>query len=91
MISKGVLLLHDNARPRTSRMTRELIESFGWDILDHAPYSPDLAPNYFPLFRYLKHSLGGKYFSDNEKVKAVVNWLSNQVADFFEEDFQHLI
>ncbi|GFU99083.1 hypothetical protein TNCV_1227971 [Trichonephila clavipes] len=29
MLSKGILLLHDNAMPHTSRMTRELIESLG--------------------------------------------------------------
>ncbi|GFY09069.1 mariner Mos1 transposase [Trichonephila clavipes] len=85
MLSKGVLLLHDNARPRT---TRELIESLGWEVLDHAPYSPDLAQSDFHLFRYLKYSLGGKRFNDNDEVKAVVNsWLSDQAADFFEESF----
>ncbi|GFV74526.1 mariner Mos1 transposase [Trichonephila clavipes] len=40
MLSKGVLLHHDNARPHTSRTTRKLIESFGWKVLNHAPYSP---------------------------------------------------
>ncbi|GFX00445.1 hypothetical protein TNCV_2090951 [Trichonephila clavipes] len=29
MLSKGVLHLHDNARPHTSQTTRDLIESFG--------------------------------------------------------------
>ncbi|GFV88682.1 hypothetical protein TNCV_1594021 [Trichonephila clavipes] len=29
MLSKGVLLLHDNARPHTSGINREFIESFG--------------------------------------------------------------
>ncbi|GFW20201.1 histone-lysine N-methyltransferase SETMAR [Trichonephila clavipes] len=73
-------------------MTRELIESIGWEFLDHAPYSPDLAPSNLHLFRYLQHSLGGKHFSDNEKVKAAVNsWLSNQATGFFEERFQNLI
>ncbi|GFX95023.1 hypothetical protein TNCV_3046551 [Trichonephila clavipes] len=42
--------------------------------------------------KYLKHTLGGKRFSDNEKVKvAVKSWLSNQAADLFEERFQNLI
>ncbi|GFW48797.1 uncharacterized protein TNCV_4243771 [Trichonephila clavipes] len=53
MLSKGVLLLHDNARPHTSRTTRVLIESFGWEVLNHAPYSvrPDLAlPAIFTSF-----------------------------------------
>ncbi|GFT40343.1 mariner Mos1 transposase [Trichonephila clavipes] len=57
MLSKGVLLLHDNARPHTSRTTRKLIESLGWVALGHAPYSPDLAPSDFHLFRYLKTQL----------------------------------
>ncbi|GFS84174.1 mariner Mos1 transposase [Trichonephila clavipes] len=88
MLSKGVLLLHDNARPHTSRTTQKLIKSIGWTVLDHAPYIPDLAPRDFHLFRYLKHSLSGKCFSDNEEVKAAVNsWLSNQATDFFEESF----
>ncbi|GFV87716.1 histone-lysine N-methyltransferase SETMAR [Trichonephila clavipes] len=73
MLSKGVLLLHDNVRPHTFRMTRELIDSFGWEVWDHAPYIPDLALSDFPLFRDPKYSLGGKHFSYNEEVKAVVN------------------
>ncbi|GFU67289.1 uncharacterized protein TNCV_3556151 [Trichonephila clavipes] len=78
MLSKGVLLLHDNARPLPPRTTRELIQSFGWEVLNHAPYSPDLAPREFHLFQYLIYSLGGKPFSDNEEMKAAVNsWLSN--------------
>ncbi|GFY32492.1 histone-lysine N-methyltransferase SETMAR [Trichonephila clavipes] len=46
----------------------------------------------FHRFRYLKHSLGGKRFSDSEEKKAAVNCcLSNQAADFFEEGFRNLI
>ncbi|GFV35017.1 mariner Mos1 transposase [Trichonephila clavipes] len=67
MLSNGVLFLHDNTRNHSSRTTRDLIGSFGWEVLDHAPYSHDLAPSDFHLFRYLKHSLGGKRFSDNKK------------------------
>ncbi|GFX95216.1 histone-lysine N-methyltransferase SETMAR [Trichonephila clavipes] len=60
------------------------------NLLDHAPYNPDLAPSDFHLFRYLKH--GAKRFSDNEEVKAAVNsWLSDQAVDFFEEGFQNLV
>ncbi|GFW59993.1 hypothetical protein TNCV_4864481 [Trichonephila clavipes] len=34
---------------------------------------PDLVPSDFHLLRYLKRSLGGKRFSDNEERKAAVN------------------
>ncbi|GFW90411.1 mariner Mos1 transposase [Trichonephila clavipes] len=89
MLSKGVLLLHGNARLHTSRTTLDLIESFGWEVLNPTPYSPDLTSSDFHLFPHLKHCLR---FSDNEKVKAAVNSSrSNQAADFFEEGFQNLV
>lgn len=92
MLTKGVLLLHDNARPHNSQKTRDLIDSFGWEVLDHAPYSPDLAPSDFHLFRYLKHHLGGQRFNDDNEVKAAVNsWLSEQAAEFFEEGIKNLV
>ncbi|GFX78367.1 histone-lysine N-methyltransferase SETMAR [Trichonephila clavipes] len=72
--------------------TQELIKSFPWKVLDHAPYSPDLDASDFHFFRYLKHSIGGKRFRDNEEVEAVVNsWLSDQATDFFEEGFKNLV
>ncbi|KAJ4428773.1 hypothetical protein ANN_25766 [Periplaneta americana] len=46
-LSRGVVLLHDNARPHTAASTRELLDQFGWEIFDHPPYSPDLAPSDF--------------------------------------------
>ncbi|GFT25630.1 histone-lysine N-methyltransferase SETMAR [Trichonephila clavipes] len=89
MLSKGILPLHDNAKRQTSHTTPELIEYFGWEILNHAPYSSDIAPIDFNLFWYPKHSLDGKRLSDNEIVEAAVNpWLSDQVTDFFEEGFE---
>ncbi|GFS57044.1 mariner Mos1 transposase [Trichonephila clavipes] len=92
MLSKDILLFHLNARTRTSRTTQESIESLDWEVLDHAPYSPDLAPSDLHLFRNLKYSCGGKRFSENEEVKAAVNSsLSNQVADFFKNGLQNLI
>ncbi|KAL1140180.1 hypothetical protein AAG570_000112 [Ranatra chinensis] len=47
-------LLHDNARPNTARVTQNLLVSFGWDIVTHTRYSPDLAPSDFHLFIKMK-------------------------------------
>lgn len=92
MLTKGILLLHDNARPHTAVRTQELISSFGWNVLDHPPYSPDLAPSDFHLFRHLKEHLGGKRFGSDEEVKTAVNtWFSEQAAEFFEEGIQNLV
>lgn len=50
MRSKGIVFLHDNARPHTANQTQELI----WEQLDHPPYSPDLAPSNYHMFLHLK-------------------------------------
>jgi hypothetical protein len=45
MLTKGVVLLYDNARPHTAARTNASIKLFNWEIFDHLPYSPDLAPS----------------------------------------------
>jgi hypothetical protein len=45
---------------------KTLLEKFNWDILNHPPYSLDLAPNNFPLFLHLKEHLTGKKFNDDD-------------------------
>ncbi|KAG8247946.1 Zinc finger and BTB domain-containing protein 41 [Homalodisca vitripennis] len=49
--------------------------------LEHPPYSPDLAPSDFHLFRYLKEFLGGKRFdTDDEKEAAEADtWKSDHI------------
>ena len=50
-LSRGIVLIHDNARPHTARLTQNLLrDEFHWDTFDHPPYSPDLAPSDFHLF-----------------------------------------
>ncbi|UYV72575.1 hypothetical protein LAZ67_9003819 [Cordylochernes scorpioides] len=45
---RGVLLHHDNARPHTSAQTLDFLANFGVYLVTHPPYSPDLAPcDYF--------------------------------------------
>jgi hypothetical protein len=50
MMTSGVVLLHDNARPHTAVRTRALLEHFNRELLDHPPYNRDLAPRDHQLF-----------------------------------------
>ncbi|CAG4985279.1 unnamed protein product [Colias eurytheme] len=48
-------------------------EELKFELLPHAPYSPDLAPSDYFLFPNLKKWLGGKRFASNEDVETTVN------------------
>lgn len=92
MLTKGVILLHDNARPHAANRTQDLIREFGWEQLDHPPYSPDLAPSDYHMFLHLKKHLAGVRHDDDDEVKtAVFEWLSRQAAEFYDDGIQKLI
>ncbi|UYV60659.1 hypothetical protein LAZ67_1001772 [Cordylochernes scorpioides] len=71
-LSKGVLFLHDNARPHASCKTVFTIIKLGFEVLEHPAYSPDLAPSDYFLFGLLKKELKGKRFDSDEDVQKVV-------------------
>jgi transposase len=83
-LQRGIVLLHDNARPHTANPTYELLWRYNWEVLDHPPYSPDLAPSDFHLFGPLKKHLGGRRFTtDSEVQQAVMSWLQDFDTYFF--------
>jgi histone-lysine N-methyltransferase SETMAR len=92
MLSRGVVMLHDNACQHTATATQYLIATFGWEQFDHPPYSPDLAPSDFHVFLHLKTLLGGRQFHDDNKVKEAINtWYALQVASFYDAAIQKLV
>jgi len=90
-LSRKVLLFHDNARPHSAKKTQTLLEKFKWEIFDHPPYSPDLAPSDFFLFPKLKESLGGHHFNSNDEVKDFVKlFFKKQGTDFYKQGLSKL-
>ena len=73
---KLIVFHHDNARPHTSLSTRTKLLELGWKVMSHPPYSPDLAPSDYHLFRSLQNFLNGKNFSNNDDLKS-------HLAEFF--------
>jgi len=67
---KGVILLHDNSRPHVAKLTEQKIEQFGWELLAHPPWSPDLGPSDYHLFRSLLHHLCNKHYEDFDELKS---------------------
>ena len=89
-LTQGVLLLHDNARPRTAHLTINTIWQLNWEVLKHPAYSPDLAPSDFHLFGPLKNALRGQFAADDEVKEAVHDWLRSQPQTFFSNGIKKL-
>jgi len=47
-------------------MAEHLVEEMGWKLLQHLPYSPDLAPSNFHLFGPQSESLGDIMFKNDD-------------------------
>jgi len=54
LLSKRVLLLHDNTHPHTAAHTVDTLCDSKFEVLKHPLYSPDLAPSDFHLFGPMK-------------------------------------
>ncbi|GFX09582.1 histone-lysine N-methyltransferase SETMAR [Trichonephila clavipes] len=76
ILTKGVVLLHDNARPHTARRTAAVLTEFGWELFDYPSYSSDLAPSDFHVFLLLKKLLSSvECFGNDEELKTSVTRL----------------
>jgi histone-lysine N-methyltransferase SETMAR len=90
LLSTGVLLQHDNARPHTAHSTVATIQDLSFECLPHPPYSPDPDPSDFHISGALKEAMGGRSFRSNKEVQqAVHKWLHSQTKDFFLEVSMH--
>ena len=72
LLRDGPLILHDNARPHLGKVVTGLLSKYEWEVLPHAPYSPDMSPPDFDLFPKVKEQMRGHRFSSLEEVSAAV-------------------
>lgn len=89
---RGIILLHDNARPHTAKMTQEKISQVGWELLPHPPYSPDLSPTDYHLFLSMSNFLSGKkYHSVNDVQSDMSLFFVSKKPEFYERGIFSLI
>ena len=83
-LTKGVLLHQDNAPAHKSLVAMSAVHDCGFELIDHPPYSPDLAPSDYFLFPNLKKHLAGKrYKSDDDVISAVEDFFEGQEENFY--------
>ena len=77
------ILYQDNAPAHRANSTQLEIDLLGFEVLEHPPYSPNLAPMDFRTFPDVKHDLRGKRFNNAHELtfaarkivsKLDVNW-----------------
>jgi len=84
MLTRGPLLLHDNALAHMPPVAQAVVKDIGFEQLSHLPYSPDLAPSNFYLFQHLKkHLRGTRFFDDDELKQATESYLDNMPQEFY--------
>lgn len=81
---ESVILQHDNARPHVAIVVKNYLEGQNWEILPHPPYSPDIAPSDYHLFRSMQNALSRQKFrSDGEAKKWVDDFIAQKEQEFF--------
>ena len=85
------ILLHDNARLHTSRKTVSKLQELKLETLRHPPYSPDLAPTDYHLFRNLDNFLQGKKFNSQGAVESAFReFMATRASGFYSDGINQL-
>ena len=88
-ISK-VLLHQDNVPDHKSLVAISAVHDCGFELIDHPPYSPDLAPSDYFLFPNLKKHLARKWYeSDHDVISAVEDFFVVQEENFLKCQIIH--
>lgn len=91
MMKAGPLVLIDNAPVHAANETRLCFENCGFELVEMPPYSPDIAPSDFYLFRNLKTWLRGcKFATEEELVGEVTSWLESKPPSYYERGISQL-
>jgi len=64
-----VILQHDNARPYVAQPVKTYLKTLKWGVLSYPPYTLDIAPSDYHLFRLMAHGLAKQHFHSYENAK----------------------
>ena len=79
-----VILHHDNARPHVAKPVKTYLETLEWGVLPHPPYSPDIEPSDYYLFRSIAHGLADQQFRSYEDIeKCLDSWIASKDENFY--------
>ena len=68
LLMAGPLILHDNACLQIADVVIKKLRNYGWEVLPHTPYIPDISPLNFDLLPKLKEPMRGQCISSLEEL-----------------------
>ncbi|PIC25506.1 hypothetical protein B9Z55_018410 [Caenorhabditis nigoni] len=88
---KKVYYQHDNARPHVSKQVKQELMGYGWNVLPHPPYSPDLAPSDYWLFGDMTRAFEGRSFNSRGAVEAALKqYFASRPTGFYRNGIHKL-
>jgi histone-lysine N-methyltransferase SETMAR len=80
------VLLPNNALSHTAAHTIVTLKKLNFEVLEHPPYSSDLARSDCHLFDPIQPALRGRHFTTEQQLKETVHvWLVSQPKAFYSE------
>ena len=80
-----------NARSHVAKVVKTYLETLKCEVLPHSPYSSDVAPSDYHLFRSMAHGLANQYFRSYEEVKNWIDsWIASKDDQFFRREIRTL-
>jgi hypothetical protein len=70
-----------DARPHLGKCVTDLLSKYEWEVLPHAPYSPDMSPSEFYLFLKLKEPMRGHCFPSLQEVSAGITRANRELNE----------
>ena len=87
---KGLVFHHDNARLHILRQMLHKLNSLKFDVLIHPPYSPDISPSDYHLFRSLQNHLNGEKTDSLDALKNVSSFFESKPRSFYDRGIHML-
>jgi len=84
-----VILLHNNARPHVTKVIKKYLETLKWCVLPHPPYSPNISPSDYWLFRRIQQ-VTGSFLSQKLKIGSKIG-SPPKTNHFFEIEFENCL
>jgi len=87
---KKIIFRQDNAPAHKSVLAMGKLRDLHYELLEHSPYTPDLAPSDFSLFPKLKLFLAGLRFSLTQAIAAVKGYFADLTKNHYRDGIMAL-